>query len=121
MQIGSAYLAVQPSAVDEGQEELRAVGVRSCIRHAEHTFAFVLQAEILILKLVAIDALATSTVEILQKTDRTITKQMRHATAHREIASLAHEIWDHPVKNGPWGMWTRVQSKRPAVCRVEYL
>ena len=42
MQIGSAYLAVQPSAVDEGQEELRAVGVRSCIRHAEHTFTLVL-------------------------------------------------------------------------------
>jgi len=55
-------LAVQPGGLDGRQEELGAVGVRPGIGHGEHARAGVLQGEVLVGKLLAIDTLAARAV-----------------------------------------------------------
>lgn len=55
-------LAVEPGRGDSCDEELRAVGVLSGVGHRQLTGARVLELEVLILELVAVDALAASAV-----------------------------------------------------------
>ncbi len=57
-------LAVQPGGLGSADEELRAVGVGTSVGHGEDTFASVLQVEVLVFELVAIDGLSTSAVVV---------------------------------------------------------
>jgi len=75
-------LAVQVAGLDGAQEELAAVGVGSCIGHREDSGAGVLQGEVFILELIAIDRLATGAVVV------------------GEVSTLAHESRDDPVERG---------------------
>jgi len=73
-------LAVQPVCNDSRNKELRAVRSRTSISHRQHERLGVLQLEVLISELLAIDALATS------------------AVSAGEVASLAHKILDNAVE-----------------------
>lgn len=73
---------VEPGSFDGCNEELGAVGVGAGIGHRHNTGAGMLQGEVLILKLVAVDGLAAGTVVV------------------GEISSLAHEVGDHTVEGG---------------------
>jgi len=77
-----AVLAIQPLGLDGAQEELGAVGVGTSVGHGEDARASVLQLEVLISELLAIDGLATS------------------AVAASEITTLAHEIVDDTMERG---------------------
>lgn len=72
--------AVQPIGLDTGDEELRAVGVGSSVGHRENTGLGMLQLEVLVFELGAVDGLASGAVVV------------------REVATLAHEVRDDPVK-----------------------
>ena len=52
-------LPVQPGCLDGGDEELRPIGVLARVGHAQPACPLVLQLEVLIGELVAIDALAS--------------------------------------------------------------
>mmetsp|Transcript_40247 Transcript_40247/g.79370 ORF Transcript_40247/g.79370 Transcript_40247/m.79370 type:complete len:207 (-) Transcript_40247:124-744(-) len=73
-------LAVQPGAGDSGEEELRPVRVGSGVGHGQKAGLRVLQLEVLILKLVAVNGLSSSAVVV------------------REVASLEHEVRDHAME-----------------------
>ena len=73
-------LAVEPRGLHRAQEELRAVRVRARVRHGEHAGAGVLELEVFIRKLLAVDGLAARAVVV------------------REVAALAHETGDHAVE-----------------------
>ena len=75
-------LAIQPSGLDGADEELGAVGVGAGIGHGEDSGASVLQGEVLISELLAVDGLATGTV------------------AASEVTSLEHELGDDAVEGG---------------------
>lgn len=92
-------LAIKPRGRDSGQEELRAVGVRTSVGHGQQTRLSVSQGEVLVcsqqsaqtrhgrgglltLELVAIDGNTASAVEL------------------GEITSLEHERGDHTVEDG---------------------
>lgn len=72
---------VQPGRLHGGDEELRAVRVRAGVRHRQDARAGVLQDEVLVLELVAVDRFAAGAVVVL------------------EVAPLAHEVRDHAVKD----------------------
>merc|ERR1719310_358263 len=72
--------AVQPAGLHCRDEELGAVGVRPGIRHAQHTWAGVLELEVLVRELGPVDALATSAVTAC------------------EVAALNHEIRDDAME-----------------------
>lgn len=55
-------LAIEPAGDDGGDEELATVGVLSGVGHAEKTLASVLQLEVLIGELVAVDRLSACAV-----------------------------------------------------------
>jgi len=74
--------AVKPLCLSCAQEELGSICVRAGIGHGQNAFSGVLQLEVLVLKLVAIDALATSPVVV------------------GEVSTLAHEAWDDTVEGG---------------------
>lgn len=57
-------LAIQPLGLDGADEELGAVGVLASVRHGQDTSASVLQGEVLILELGAVDGLAASAVVV---------------------------------------------------------
>jgi hypothetical protein len=61
-------LAVQPLGLDGAKEELAAVGVRAAVGHGQDARAGVLQLEVLVTELTAVDGLATSAVEVLEVT-----------------------------------------------------
>src|SRR5699024_7757584 len=67
-------LAIQPGSLHGGDEELGSVGVGSSIGHRHDTGAGVLEVKVFVLKLVAIDGLATGAVVV------------------GEVAALAHEV-----------------------------
>lgn len=73
-------LAVKVRRGSKAEEELRAVGVGAGVGHGEDTSASVSVSEVLIVKLSAIDGLATS------------------AITSGEIAALGHEAWDDAVE-----------------------
>jgi len=74
-------LVVQPAGLNSGDEELASIGVGSSISHGHDTRASVLQCEVLISELAAIDGLATSAVVV------------------GEVSTLAHEVGDDTVEN----------------------
>jgi hypothetical protein len=55
---------IEPCSLDSGDEELRAIGSGTSISHGENARTSMLQLEVLILKLVTVDGLATSSVTI---------------------------------------------------------
>merc|ERR1712093_333662 len=57
-------LAVQPGGGDCAEEELGTVGVRTSVGHGEDSGASVLEGEVLVLKLVAVDRLASGAVVV---------------------------------------------------------
>eukprot|EP00307_Rebecca_sp_RCC1486_P013867 CAMPEP_0119434854 /NCGR_PEP_ID=MMETSP1335-20130426/50874_1 /TAXON_ID=259385 /ORGANISM="Chrysoculter rhomboideus, Strain RCC1486" /LENGTH=339 /DNA_ID=CAMNT_0007460711 /DNA_START=238 /DNA_END=1258 /DNA_ORIENTATION=- len=73
-------LAVEPRRGYRTDEELRAVRVRPSVRHRERSGLQVLELEVLIGELLAVDRLAA------------------RAVAFREVATLAHEVGDHTVE-----------------------
>lgn len=73
---------VQPGSLDGSDEELGTVGVGSGVGHRHHTRSGVLQGEVLVLELVAVDGLATGAVVV------------------GEVATLAHEVGDDTVEGG---------------------
>ena len=75
-------LAVEPSGLDGADKELAAVGVGAGVGHGEDSGSGVLQLEVLVLKLVAVDGLASGSVVV------------------GEVAALAHEVGDDAVEGG---------------------
>lgn len=73
-------LAIKPTGLDTGDEELAAVGSRSSIGHGENARLGVLQSEVFVLEFVAVDGLSTGSVVVC------------------EVSSLAHEVRDHSVE-----------------------
>jgi len=67
-------LVVQPARLDRADEELRAVGVGSGVGHGQSTWSLMLEGEVLILELLAVNRLAASAVVV------------------GEVAALAHEV-----------------------------
>jgi hypothetical protein len=57
-------LSVQPGGLGSANEELRAVGVGTSVGHGEDTFTSMLQGEVFVLELVAVDRLSTSAVVV---------------------------------------------------------
>ena len=57
-------LAVQPTGGGGAQEELRAVGVGTGVRHGEDAWSSVLERKVLVGEFVAVDGLATGTVVV---------------------------------------------------------
>ena len=55
-------LSIKPLGLGSAEEELASIGVGASIGHGENSRSSVLQGEVLILELVAIDRLASSTV-----------------------------------------------------------
>jgi len=75
-------LAIEPVGLDGAQEELGSVGARTSVGHGEDSRTSVLQLEVLVLELGAVDGLASG------------------AVAGGEVTSLAHEVGDHTVEGG---------------------
>jgi len=75
-------LAVEPAGDDGGDEELGAVGVGAGVGHRQEPRLGVLQLEVLISKLLAVDGFATS------------------AVSFRKVATLQHELRDDAVEAG---------------------
>ena len=73
-------LAVQPASHHSGDEELRAVGVRTSVGHREQTRLVVLELEVLVSELGAVDRLAA------------------RAVASGEVTTLEHKVRDHTVE-----------------------
>jgi hypothetical protein len=73
-------LAVQPCAWGCAQEKLAAVGMRAGICHGKDARAIMLEVEVFIIELGAIDRLPTG------------------AISSSEVTTLAHELWDDPVE-----------------------
>eukprot|EP00971_Amphidinium_carterae_P188446 3740814-Amphidinium_carterae.1 len=74
--------AIQPSGLHGAEEELGAVRVWPCVGHRQNSWTSVLQCEVLICKLHAVDGLTTS------------------AVASSEVTALAHEVWNDTVEGG---------------------
>jgi hypothetical protein len=74
--------AVEPFGLGGTEEELRAVGTRTGVSHAENAWAGVLQSEVFVSELGAVDGLATGAIVV------------------SEIAALAHETGDDAVEAG---------------------
>jgi len=75
-------LAVQPAGLGCADKELGTVGVGASVSHGQNSWTSVCQLEVLILKFVAVDGLATG------------------AVVGCEITTLAHEVGDDSVEGG---------------------
>ena len=75
-------LAIQPRSLGSAKEKLGSVGVGSSNGHAQDSRSGVLQLEVLVFELVAVDGLASSSVVV------------------GEVSALAHEVGDHAVEGG---------------------
>jgi len=75
-------LAVEPVGLDGAEEELGAVGAGAGVGHGEDSGAGVLELEVLVSELLAVDGLASG------------------AVAAGEVAALAHELGDDAVERG---------------------
>merc|ERR1712217_891286 len=56
--------SVQVRSGDCGDEELAAIGIRSCVRHGKETTTLVFELEVLILEFFTIDGLAASAITL---------------------------------------------------------
>lgn len=74
--------AIQPGGLHGSDEELGTIGVGSSISHREDTRSSVLQEEVLVSELLAIDGLATSTIVV------------------RKVTTLQHEVGDNTMEGG---------------------
>ena len=74
--------AIEPRSLLRADEELRSIGVGSCVGHRQDSRSSMLQREVLIGKLVSVNAFATS------------------AIASGEITTLTHELLDDSVEFG---------------------
>ena len=74
------YDSLQPRGLDGGNEELRTVGVGTGVGHAQQSRLGVLELEVLILELVAVDRLATGTVSV------------------GKVTALEHKVGDNSVE-----------------------
>merc|ERR1719181_196141 len=72
--------AIEPCGLDGADEELGAVGVRASVGHGKDAFAGVLELEVLVLELFAVDGFAAS------------------AGAVGEVTALEHELRDDAVE-----------------------
>jgi len=72
--------AVEPRGLHCRQKELRAVRIRTCVGHRENTGSGVLELEVLVGKLGAIDRLSSGAVMV------------------SEVSALTHEVRDHPME-----------------------
>jgi len=75
-------LAIEEVSLGGADEELTAVGVLASVGHGEDAWASVLEGEVLVSELLAIDRSATS------------------AVASSEVTTLAHEVWNDSVELG---------------------
>merc|ERR1711865_1257729 len=75
-------LAIEPVGLDGAEEELRAVGAGASVGHGQSSGASVLEGEVLVLELGAVDGLAAGTVVV------------------GEVTALAHEVGDDTVEGG---------------------
>jgi len=73
-------LAIQPGSDDGGDEELRAVGVGTCVGHGQETRSGMLHLEVLVCEFLAVDRLATS------------------AVTTGEVSTLQHELRNDTVE-----------------------
>merc|ERR1719171_2457264 len=73
---------VEPGRLHRADEELRPVRAGARVRHGEHAGARVLELEVLVGELLAVDGLAA------------------RAVAPREVAALEHEVRDDAVELG---------------------
>ena len=75
-------LAVEPGGLGGAEEELGAVGPGSGVGHGQDSGSLVLQSEVLVSELGAVDGLAPSAVVV------------------GEVTTLAHEVGDDTVEGG---------------------
>lgn len=73
-------LSIEPAGLGGAKEELRSVGTRASVGHRQDSRSSMLQGEVLISELLAVNALTTGTIVV------------------GEITTLAHEVGDHPVE-----------------------
>lgn len=73
-------LSIQPLGLDGAQEELRPVGVGSCVGHGEDAGSGVFLLEVLVGELLSVDRLPAGTIP------------------PREITTLQHEVGNHTVE-----------------------
>jgi len=73
-------LAVQPGRLGCTKEELRTVGIRPRVCHTKDSWPSMLELEVFVLELCAVDTFAPSSIVV------------------REVSALAHEIWNDSVE-----------------------
>jgi hypothetical protein len=91
--------SVQPACDDRGNEELAAVGVFAGVGHAEKALAGVLELEVLIRELCAVDGLSASTVSSGEITLRVLAV-VSCVEGGRDLPALDHELVDDAVEGG---------------------
>merc|ERR1712168_247815 len=74
-------LVIQPLGLCSAQEELRTIGVGSCIRHGQDSLTGMLQSEVFIRKFISIDALPTGSIVVGEVA--TLTHESRNDTMKR--------------------------------------
>jgi len=90
-----AVLAIQPVGFDSAQEKLAAVGIRARVGHRKNPWTGVLELEVFVGKLLAVDGFPTSSV------------------LAGKVATLAHELRDDTVERGsfvPEALFTGAQG-----------
>jgi len=75
-------LAIEPVSDDGSDEELRAVGVGTCVSHGEEEGLIVVEVEVLVIELLTVDGNTTGTIVV------------------GEVTTLEHEVRDDAVEAG---------------------
>ena len=91
---------VEPRSDDGGDEELRAVGVRAGVGHAEHEWLVVGELEVLICELLAVDGFAARALVVSVSSrprDDLIVWWCTYITTS-EVSTLKHELWNHTME-----------------------